>query len=233
MVSVRLGNHMPWTASWMEAILRAPTAVLCAFALFWGIIDLYDRNRLSATRQGQACPAAPPVDFLGCGGARRGPAGAGRSRGGGRRSRRVAGARLLQRQFADRRPSADLAARRGACRPCRSRVRRSRLAAAAAMRGELHLESETAAYRLVYAESDGVPGLIVDRYADWLVVQFLTLGVEVRRDLLLGLLVELFAPRGSSSDRMQAYGGRRVWRCAAAWPGARCRRPISKSGSTI
>ena len=64
------------------------------------------------------------------------------------------------------------------------------------MRGELHLEPETTAYRLVYAESDGVPGLIVDRYGDWLVVQFLTLGVEVRRELLLGLLVELFAPRG-------------------------------------
>ena len=65
-----------------------------------------------------------------------------------------------------------------------------------ATRGELHLEPETTAYRLVYAESDGVPGLIVDRYGDWLVVQFLTLGVEARRELLLGLLVELFAPRG-------------------------------------
>jgi 23S rRNA (cytosine1962-C5)-methyltransferase len=73
---------------------------------------------------------------------------------------------------------------------------RSRLAAAAAMRGELQLEPETTAYRLVYAESDGVPGLIVDRYGDWLVVQFLTLGVEARREMLLGLLVELFAPRG-------------------------------------
>jgi 23S rRNA (cytosine1962-C5)-methyltransferase len=73
---------------------------------------------------------------------------------------------------------------------------RSRLAAAAAMRGELQLEPGTTAYRLVYAESDGVPGLIVDRYGDWLVVQFLTLGVEARRETLLGLLVELFAPRG-------------------------------------
>ena len=72
----------------------------------------------------------------------------------------------------------------------------TRLAAAAAMRAELPLEPETTAYRLVYAESDGLPGLVVDRYGDWLVVQFLTLGVEVRRELLLGLLVELFAPRG-------------------------------------
>jgi 23S rRNA (cytosine1962-C5)-methyltransferase len=73
---------------------------------------------------------------------------------------------------------------------------RERLAAAAAARAELQLEPATTAYRLVYAESDGVPGLIVDRYGDWLVVQFLTLGVEARRELLLGLLVELFAPRG-------------------------------------
>jgi 23S rRNA (cytosine1962-C5)-methyltransferase len=73
---------------------------------------------------------------------------------------------------------------------------RARLAAAAAARAELHLEPDTTAYRLVYAESDGVPGLIVDRYAEWLVVQFLTLGVEARRELLLDLLIELFSPRG-------------------------------------
>jgi 23S rRNA (cytosine1962-C5)-methyltransferase len=73
---------------------------------------------------------------------------------------------------------------------------RTRLAAAAASRAELRLEPGITAYRLIYAESDGVPGLIVDRYADWLVVQFLTLGVEVRRELLLALLAELFSPRG-------------------------------------
>jgi 23S rRNA (cytosine1962-C5)-methyltransferase len=36
----------------------------------------------------------------------------------------------------------------------------------------------------------------VDRYGDWLVVQFLTLGVEVRREMLIGRLAELFSPRG-------------------------------------
>ncbi len=71
-----------------------------------------------------------------------------------------------------------------------------RLAAAAATRAGLGLEPATIAYRLVYAESDGVPGLIVDRYGDWLVVQFLTLGVEVRREMLIGRLAELFSPRG-------------------------------------
>ena len=32
-------------------------------------------------------------------------------------------------------------------------------------------DPQTDAYRLIYAESDGVPGLIVDRYGDWLATQ--------------------------------------------------------------
>jgi 23S rRNA (cytosine1962-C5)-methyltransferase len=47
----------------------------------------------------------------------------------------------------------------------------------------------TTAYRLVHAESDYLPGLIVDRYADWLVVQFLTLGMDRRRDVIVETLV--------------------------------------------
>lgn len=39
----------------------------------------------------------------------------------------------------------------------------------------------TNAFRIVNAESDGIPGLVVDRYADWLVVQFLTLGTDRRK----------------------------------------------------
>lgn len=53
-----------------------------------------------------------------------------------------------------------------------------------------------AAARLVYSEADLLPGLIVDRYGDYLVVQILTLGMEVRRDLLLDLLAAEIAPRG-------------------------------------
>jgi len=47
----------------------------------------------------------------------------------------------------------------------------------------------TTAYRLVHAESDYLPGLIVDRYGEWLVVQFLTLGIERWKDELVDLLV--------------------------------------------
>lgn len=54
----------------------------------------------------------------------------------------------------------------------------------------------TTAYRLVHAESDYVPGLIVDRYDDWLVVQFLTLGVDRRRGEIVELLADLLTPRG-------------------------------------
>lgn len=52
-------------------------------------------------------------------------------------------------------------------------------------------ERPTNAYRLVNAEADGLPGLVVDRYADWLVVQFLALGMEVRKDELVQIMGEL------------------------------------------
>jgi 23S rRNA (cytosine1962-C5)-methyltransferase len=52
------------------------------------------------------------------------------------------------------------------------------------------------AYRLIYAESDGLPGLIVDRYADYLVVQLLTQGMAARAELIVGALAELLRPRG-------------------------------------
>jgi 23S rRNA (cytosine1962-C5)-methyltransferase len=51
-------------------------------------------------------------------------------------------------------------------------------------------------YRLVYGEGDLLPGLVVDRYEDYLVVQFLTVGMEVNRALIIALLVELVKPAG-------------------------------------
>ena len=52
------------------------------------------------------------------------------------------------------------------------------------------------ACRLVYAENDGLPGLIVDRYGDWLVLQALTYGIEARKALIVELLGELLNPAG-------------------------------------
>jgi 23S rRNA (cytosine1962-C5)-methyltransferase len=67
---------------------------------------------------------------------------------------------------------------------------------ALAGRERLGNDGATDAYRLVNAESDGLPGLIVDYYAGWLVVQFLTLGMAQRRDEIIPVLVELLAPKG-------------------------------------
>jgi 23S rRNA (cytosine1962-C5)-methyltransferase len=47
------------------------------------------------------------------------------------------------------------------------------------------------ALRLVYAESDGLPGLIVDRYGDMLVLQSLSAGAEYWKETLADLLLEL------------------------------------------
>jgi 23S rRNA (cytosine1962-C5)-methyltransferase len=57
------------------------------------------------------------------------------------------------------------------------------------------VEPETNAYRLINAEGDGLPGLIVDRYDDVLVVQVATLGMEKLKPLIVSLLVGKLAPR--------------------------------------
>lgn len=53
-----------------------------------------------------------------------------------------------------------------------------------------------AAVRVIYGESDQLPGLIVDRYGEWLAVQVLTLGIEVRAELVRAALERVFRPRG-------------------------------------
>jgi 23S rRNA (cytosine1962-C5)-methyltransferase len=49
--------------------------------------------------------------------------------------------------------------------------------------------------RLVWSESDGLPGVIVDRYGDNLVLQTLTLAMDQRRELIVEALREVLAPR--------------------------------------
>ncbi len=67
---------------------------------------------------------------------------------------------------------------------------RDRIRRAVDVRRAWDLRSHTDAIRLVYAESDGLPGLIVDQYADVLVMQCLTAGVEAWRETLADLLLE-------------------------------------------
>ena len=49
--------------------------------------------------------------------------------------------------------------------------------------------------RIVWSESDGIPGLIVDRYGDHLSVQTLTLAMDMRKYLIRDALIELLAPK--------------------------------------
>ncbi|WP_341348264.1 class I SAM-dependent rRNA methyltransferase [Paenibacillus sp. FSL H3-0469] len=52
------------------------------------------------------------------------------------------------------------------------------------------------AYRLVYGEADFLPGLIIDRFGEVLVVQLLTLAMDQRRSEIVEALVQVMAPRG-------------------------------------
>jgi 23S rRNA (cytosine1962-C5)-methyltransferase len=68
---------------------------------------------------------------------------------------------------------------------------RQRLLQALALREGLPAAKHGNALRLVHAECDGLPGLVVDRYADVLVAQFLAAGVERWREPILDALAEL------------------------------------------
>lgn len=69
---------------------------------------------------------------------------------------------------------------------------RRRISEAGARR---HISPETNAYRLIYSEGDLLPSLIVDRYADVLVMQTLSQGTDAIKSMLTELLVEEFNPR--------------------------------------
>ena len=51
-------------------------------------------------------------------------------------------------------------------------------------------------YRLLFGEADGTPGVVVDRYGDYLVVQITALGMEVLKDALVDALVKVLKPAG-------------------------------------
>lgn len=71
---------------------------------------------------------------------------------------------------------------------------RARLAAALRYRESLQIDAT--AWRLVHGEADLLPALVVDRYAEWLVVQALSQGSDRLLPALVPLLVELTGARG-------------------------------------
>ncbi|MBS0263299.1 MAG: class I SAM-dependent rRNA methyltransferase [Planctomycetes bacterium] len=60
----------------------------------------------------------------------------------------------------------------------------------------LHLVSPSSACRLVFSEADGLSGLVVDRYGDWLSIQLTSLALAQRRELFTKLLLEKLQPAG-------------------------------------
>jgi 23S rRNA (cytosine1962-C5)-methyltransferase len=68
----------------------------------------------------------------------------------------------------------------------------ARIAAAASRRNGI----QASAWRVVHAEGDGLPSLIIDKYGPWVVAQLLSAGLETARaDLVAGITVAL-APEG-------------------------------------
>lgn len=73
---------------------------------------------------------------------------------------------------------------------------RKRIQQAKILRQRLFSSEETNAYRLIHAEGDGIPGLIVDMYNGILVVQISHAALEAKKELLFSLLIEIVQPRG-------------------------------------
>jgi len=73
---------------------------------------------------------------------------------------------------------------------------RMRIQAALEMRAACIPHGDSDAMRLVHGESDGLPGLVVDRYGDVLVAQFLAAGAERWKNELTDLLMELSGAAG-------------------------------------
>ena len=67
---------------------------------------------------------------------------------------------------------------------------RKRIRSAIAARQMSKVESQSSAHRLIYAESDYLPGLIVDKYNNVLVIQCLTAGAEFWKETIADLLLE-------------------------------------------
>jgi 23S rRNA (cytosine1962-C5)-methyltransferase len=65
-----------------------------------------------------------------------------------------------------------------------------RIAQAAEYRARRHIDPKLC--RIVWSESDGLPGVIVDRYGDYFVLQTLTLAMDMRKDLIANAIVDHF-----------------------------------------
>ncbi len=83
-----------------------------------------------------------------------------------------------------------------------------RLRQAIALRNDSDIDPKLC--RLVWSESDALPGIVVDRYADHLVLQTLTLAMEQRKQIIIDALIKLLAPKSiilrNDSPMLKAEG---------------------------
>ncbi len=56
-------------------------------------------------------------------------------------------------------------------------------------------DTDTTGYRIVFGETDGIPGLVADRYDDTIVIQLTTAGADKLRETIVQCLIDLFNPR--------------------------------------
>jgi len=65
-----------------------------------------------------------------------------------------------------------------------------RIAQASEYRGRRSVDPKLR--RIVWSESDGLPGVVIDRYGDYFVLQTLTLAIDLRKNLIIAAIVDLF-----------------------------------------
>ncbi len=86
-------------------------------------------------------------------------------------------------------------------------------------RSDLAGTGSTDAWRLIHAEADGLPGLVADRYGDWVVVQAQSLAADRALPTVIEVLAEALQPRGildRSDDPIRAKDGLEP-RTGTAW----------------
>jgi 23S rRNA (cytosine1962-C5)-methyltransferase len=80
--------------------------------------------------------------------------------------------------------------------PLDTQLIHDRIKRAVAARAAIAADPTTTAYRLIFSESDGLPGVIADRYGEYVVLQLSTVGAAMRAQAIVEALVEAVAPRG-------------------------------------
>ncbi|MDH4227506.1 MAG: class I SAM-dependent rRNA methyltransferase [Deltaproteobacteria bacterium] len=71
---------------------------------------------------------------------------------------------------------------------------KTRIEASIKRRADLGYDVLKGTYRVVFSEGDLLPGLIVDKYKDVVVIQLLSLGMDVRRSAIVKILKDIFSP---------------------------------------